>query len=75
MSVTLDLDNEAFVMHIAYQEAKISIHSICKAQIALLVAKKVNILVKQLDFLNVFWKESAMELPKKTKINKSVIDL
>lgn len=38
----LDVDNKTFIIHIAYLGAKILIYLACKAQIALLMAKKLS---------------------------------
>lgn len=46
-----------------------------KAQIALLVAKKITILAKYLDFANMFLKKVAPELLKCSDINKHIINL
>lgn len=51
------------------------IYPACKVQIALLMAEKVTILTEYLDYLDVFSKKSATELPKCSNINKYVIDL
>lgn len=55
-TVALDLTKKAFVIHIVYLESKMSIHSACKAQIAYVVAKKVTVLTKDLDFADIFSK-------------------
>lgn len=52
-----------------------SIHLVQKIQIALLLAKKVTIPNEYLDFTNVFSKKLAVELPKRSDINKYVINL
>ena len=46
-----------------------------KAQITLLLAKKVTVLAKYLDFANIFSKESANILSEQTGINKHAIEL
>ena len=45
------------------------------AQIALLIIKKVQILVKYLDFSNIFFKENALILSKATDLNQYIINL
>lgn len=67
----LDPSKKAFILYIAYLglDLKISIHLAWKAQIALLVAKKVTVLAKYMDYADVFSKESAEELSKQWKIN------
>ena len=46
-----------------------------KAQIALLLAKKVTLLAKYLDFANILLKKSAKVLLKQTGINEYAIKL
>ena len=46
-----------------------------KAQIALLIAKKVKISTKYSDFLDVFSEEKALILPKATELNEHAIEL
>ena len=46
-----------------------------KAQIALLLSKKVIILNKYLDFLNVFLEKKALVLPKAINLNQHTIKL
>lgn len=50
----LDLGKEAFVDYMAYLRATISIHPAWQAQIALLVAKNVNIPIEYLDIADKF---------------------
>lgn len=52
-----------------------TIHPTREAQIALLVAKKVNVSAKYLNYADVFLKEIAAELPKRLSINKHAINL
>lgn len=75
MAVTLDLGKGAFVVHMAYLGSKMSIHPICKIQIALLLAKKVTILAKYLDYSDIFLKELAIKLFKHFNIHKYLINL
>ena len=51
----------------------IKIHLVKKVQIVLLLAKKVTILAKYLDFANIFSIKLAKVLPKQTRINKYAI--
>ena len=46
-----------------------SIYSVQEAQITLLVGKKIKIITKYWDFLDVFLKKNASILLKATKIN------
>ena len=52
-----------------------TIHPAKKAQIALLVAKKVKISTKYLDFSDVFLEEKALILLEATKLNQHIIKL
>lgn len=52
-----------------------TIHSTREAQIALLVAKKVNVSAKYLNYADIFLKEVAAELLKRLGINEHAIDL
>lgn len=54
LATALNLSKEVFVIHMTYLGSKISIYLACETQIALLVVKKITILVKYLDYLNVF---------------------
>ena len=73
----MDENVKAFVVYMNSLSlgSKITIHLAWKAQLALLLAEKVIILAKYLDFADVFSKESAEVLPKRTGINKDVIEL
>ena len=73
--VVLDENVEAFVVYIASLTSKITIHLGWKAQIALLLAKKVPVLAEYADFVNVFLKKSAKVLSERTGINEHVIEL
>lgn len=57
MAVTLKPKKEAFVIYIAFLCTKITVHSILKAQIALLIVKKIIIPEEYLNFANFFSKE------------------
>ena len=69
--MALDENIEAFVVYVNSLSlgSKMTIHLAGKAQIALLLAKKVTVLAKYLDFADVFLKESAEVLPEYTGIN------
>ena len=74
----LDLNMEAFVMHVATVTTEpMIIHPARKTQIALLKADKasVTILIKYSDFTNVFSEKFAAELSEHTEINTHAIDL
>lgn len=51
------------------------IHLVCKTEITLLIAKKVMILAKYLDFIDIFWKNLAAKLSKESNITKHLINL
>ena len=53
----------------------ISIHLARKAQIALLIAKKVKIPINYLDFSDVFSEEKVLVLPEITDLNQHAIEL
>lgn len=72
---TLDLIKEAFIVYMTYFGSKITIHLTCQAQIALLIAKEIIVLSNYLDFADVLLKESAIELPDHSDINKYSINL
>lgn len=74
-AVALSLHKEAFVMHVAYLRAKISIYSAQKAEIALWLAKKINVSTEYTDFSDVFFTKSAAVLLNRSDINKHVINL
>ena len=73
----LDENIEAFVVHVSSLSlvSKMTIHPARKAQIALLLAKKVTVLAKYSDFADVFSKKSAEILSKCIGINKHAIEL
>ena len=66
---------EAFVVHISFLELRMTIYPARKAQLALLLAKKVTVLVEYSDFADVFLEELKNVLPKRTKINEHAIEL
>lgn len=74
-ATTPNLGKKAFVIHVAYFKAKISIYPACKAQITLLMVEKVTIPAKYLNYLDLFSKKSVVKLSKYSNINKLVINL
>lgn len=76
-AVILDLIKETFVIHVASLslDSKMSISLTQKAQIVLLVVKKVIIPAKPLDFADIFLQESTAALSEHFAINKYSIDL
>lgn len=63
--VALDENIEVFIVHITSLSLRqITIHLAQKAQIALLIIENINILSKYLDFIDIYLKESIVELPK-----------
>lgn len=75
MTATLDPTKEVFIVNIAYFDRKILIYLAKKTLIALLLAKKVSVWAKYLDFTNVFLKKLVVELFKHFTINKYFINL
>lgn len=69
-TTTLDLGKKAFIMHMPYLKAKISISQAEKGLIAVLLAKKITLLDEYLDFADVFSKKLTTKLPKHFIINK-----
>ena len=67
----LDKNIKAFIVCIAFFTLAITIYLTCKAKIALLLAKKVTVLAKYLDFADVFLKKLAKVLPKQTGVIES----
>ena len=68
-------DKEAFVVHVAYLGAKMSIYPARKAQMASLLAEEVSVPKEYADFSDVFSQESAAVLPERSAINEHAIDL
>lgn len=75
MVVVFDLGKKVFVMYMAYLSLKMTIHLAWKAQITLLIIKKVLILAKHFDYAKVFLKKFVAELLKYFNINKHFINL
>lgn len=71
----LNPDKEVLVIYMAHLRVTILNYLAWIAQIALLMAKKVNISVEYLDFANILLKKLAPELFKCFDINKYLIDL
>ena len=71
----MDENIEAFVVYVAFFTSKMTIYLAREAQIALLLTKEINILEKYSNFADVFLKESAEVLSKRTRINKHAIKL
>ena len=71
----LDENFEAFVVHVSSLGSKMTIHLARKAQLALLLAKKVTVSTDYLDFADVFLEESANVLLERTGANKHAIEL
>lgn len=57
-AVVWALSKKAFLLYVAYLEAKLWIYLAWKAQIALLLTKKVSVFEEYADFLYVFFKNS-----------------
>ena len=67
---------EVFVVYVTSLSLNLMpIHPVKKAQIALLVTKKIKIQTKYLDFLDIFLKKKALILSKIIKLNQYAIKL
>ena len=75
--MVLDKNIKAFIIYVNFfsLRSEITIYSIRKASIVLLIFQKTIVLVKYLDYANVFSRKSTKVLPKKTSINKYDIKL
>ena len=71
----MDENIEAFVVYVNSLRLKMTIHLAKKVQIALLLAKKVTILTKYLDFANVFLEKLANIFSEQIVVNKYAIEL
>ena len=71
----LDEKIKVFVMYISSLGLRMTMHLAREAQLALLLAKKVNVPAKYSDFANIFSKNSANILPKRTRVNEHAIEL
>ena len=75
IKAALDENIKAFVVHVSSLGLRINIHPARKAQLALLLAKKVTVPAKCLDFTDVFSEELANILPERTGANGHAIEL
>ena len=73
--MALDENIKSFVLHISSLRLKINIYIARKAQMALLLAKKVTILDKYSNFANMFLEQSANVLQYRIKVNEHAIEL
>ena len=75
--VALDENIKVFVVYMNSLSlgSKMTIDPAQEAQITLLLAKEVSVLAQYSDFANVFLKELAKVLPKRTGINEHIIEL
>lgn len=55
--------------------SEMAIYPTWETRITLLITKKIIIPGEYLDYADVFWKDSAVELPKQTNLNENAIDL
>lgn len=70
----INLGKKIFIVYMTYLGAEISIYLACKAQIVLLVAKKVMILIEYLGSADIFLQKLPAELSKVFDINKHSIN-
>ena len=61
------------MVYISVLGSKITMQPVRKAQMALLLAKKITVPGKYLDFANIFLEKLATILPEQTKVNKHAI--
>ena len=71
----MDKNANVFVVHVSSFGSKMIIYLARKAQLALLLAEKVNVPAKYSDFANVFLEELANKLPEQTGVNEHAIKL
>ena len=74
-AIALAVDKKVFVVYVAYLGVKMLIYPAWKAQMALLLAKKVSVPKEYTDFSDVFSKELGVVLPERSDINEHTIDL
>ena len=70
----LDKNIKAFMVHVSSLRLRMTIYPAKKVQMALLLAKKITVLVKYLDFTDVFLEKSANVFSKQAEINDHVIN-
>ena len=77
VAVAMNADKEIFVIHIAAlaEPTTMPIHPFCQAQVVALTSEKTGIPTEYSEFCNVFSSDSAVELPKYTKINNHSTNL
>ena len=66
---------EAFVVHVSSLKLRMNIHPARKAQLTLLLTKKVTVLVEYLDFADFFLEKSVNVFPELTGANEHTIKL
>ena len=71
----MDKNVEAFMLHVSSLGSRINIYLARKAQLALLLAKKVTVPIKYSDFADVFSKKSANVLLERIEANEHAIEL
>lgn len=74
----LDENIKIFIVYITFlnfSKLTIIIHLVKKAQIVLLLAKKIKISIKYLDFSNIFLEKNALILLELVKFNQHIIKL
>ena len=64
-----------FMVNVSFQEPKITIYLARQAQMALILAKKVTVLIKYSDFANVFLEKSGNVLLEQIDVNEYAITL
>lgn len=76
-AAVLDSKKEAFVIHVVLLEIQKIVHLSYRAQIASFITNKrpVEVLKEYVEYIDVFFKETATELQEHTGINNHYIDL
>lgn len=71
------MEQKVVIAHIASLDPKSKtwFYTALKAQIALMIAKKVTVPTKYLNYVDVFLKKFTTKLPKRSNINQQIINL
>ena len=76
-TTTFDSENKAFVVYVAFISQDLNVYPFWRDQVALLKVHDIPTFIppKYADFVDVFFKDLAAELPKHTRINDHIINL
>ena len=75
VTTVLDENIKAFVVYVSSLESRMTIHLARKAQLALLLVKKVTVLAEYSNFADMFSEQSANVLPERIGVNEHAIKL